>query len=443
MEHLKRRWSKLYFWGGSILSDKKLSKTLPFRIFVVLLAVVIMLWGLAPKGAMAENADEDLQRRIEQLEITIKQQEKQLKASEKTLQELKNDIKVQHEKMQAEDKRKTTEVVKEVVDKLRMDYRKPTPEEKQLETIYDDGFYLKGEDDTIKIGGWYQFDGLFYLDDEHPEANTFTNRRARLDVRGILENDWSYRLYATLVGSPVLQEAWLEYQRFPFARLKLGQFVEPFSLESQYSARWIDFVERSIGVTNLQPGEDLGVMLFGNFWDSRVEYGIGVFNGQRRDKRAVVDDKDVTGRLVVQPFKQQKNYLFEKLYIGGSFGFGNNDNDFGNFGFKTAGRTTFYKFASDAQADGNFTRYDAELEWLKGPFDFTVEFIGTHWDNIIAGSESGELTANGWYATVSYVLTGEDAQRSKPIKPFKNFDIKKGDWGGLAASNPLLTILDR
>ncbi len=131
----------------------------------------------------------------------------------------------------------------------------------------------------------------------------------------------------------------------------------------------------------------------------------------------------------MQPFKQQKNYLFEKIYIGGSFGFGNNENDFGNSGFKTAGRTTFYKFASDAKADGGFIRYDAELEWLKGPFDFTVEFIGTNWDNIIAGSESGELTAKGWYATVSYVLNGEDAQKSKPIKPFKNFDIKKGDWG--------------
>jgi phosphate-selective porin OprO/OprP len=429
MEALKGERQGIFFSSNCILSNQKMAEAFSFRFIVTTLAVLTLLLVLPFRAATAENNVQDLRKRIEQLEKVIEQQKEKIQINEHTLQELKKDIEAQQDKITAEDKQTTKEAIKGIVREFLIDYREPTPEEKRLETIYDDGFYLRGKDDVLKIGGWYQFDGRFYLDEDHPKANTFDNRRARLDLRGVLENDWGYRLYATLIGSPVLQEAWLAYQKFPVARLKLGQFKEPFSLESQYSARWIDFVERSIGVTALQPGEDLGVMLYGNFLDSRVVYGIGAFNGEGRDEIAVVDGKDLTGRVEVQPLKQQKNHLFEKLYVGGSLGFGNNENDFGNFGFKTAGRTTFYKFASDAQADGDFIRYDAELEWLKGPFDFTTEFIGTHWDNIVAGSESGELTAKSWYVTLSYVLTGEDAQRNKPIKPFKNFDPKEGGWG--------------
>jgi len=401
-----------------------------FRMFLIfVVAVVILLFGIMQRAGWAEETDEDMRKRIEELERTVQQQEEQRKATEEKLEELKKDIEVQQEKKEKEGKESIKETIREVLGELRIDYREPTPEEKRLETIYDDGFYLRGKDDTLKIGGWYQFDGRFYLDDDHPRDNTFDNRRVRLDFRGTLENYFGYRLYATLVGSPVIQEGWVEYRYFPFARLKLGQYKEPFSLESQYSARWIDFVERSMGVTALQPAEDIGVMLSGTFWDSRIIYGIGAFNGQGRDEEAVVDDKDVTGRVVLQPFRQQKDSLFEKLHIGGSFGVGNNEIDVSNRDFRTAGRTPFYDFVSTAQADGRITRYDAELEWLKGPIDLTTEFIGTNFDEVKAGSQEDKLTVNSWYITLSYVLTGEDAQRSKPIKPFRNFDVKKGGWG--------------
>jgi phosphate-selective porin OprO/OprP len=403
-----------------------------FLIVLMTIWVISTAFGaLAPSEIAAADIADEQRRRIEELENRLQQQEKQLQDTRQELENMKKSMEAQQEKAESEDKASTREVVKEILDTITMDYREPTPEEKRLETIYDDGFYLRGKDDTIKIGGWYQFDSRWYLDDDHPNADTFTNRRARLDVRGVLENDWGYRLYATLIGSPVIQEAWLEYQHFPFARLKMGQFKEPFSLESQYSARWIDFVERSMGVTALQPAEDIGVMLFGNFWDSRVVYGIGAFNGQGRDDDAVVDDKDVTGRVVVQPFGQRKDSLLEKLYIGGSFGYGNNELDLGNEEFVTAGQTPFYEFVSDAEADGKLIRYDAELEWLKGPFDLTSEFIGTHYDKVEAGTEEGDLTVNSWYLILSYVLTGEDAQRNKLVEPFRNFSLKEGGWGAL------------
>jgi phosphate-selective porin OprO/OprP len=429
MRVLKRKKQSRTIYLNRMYFNQKNEKRYASRVIAAILANLFVFLYLPLRAAIAEEHDPDLLERVKQLDEIIHQQEEQLKANEKKLQELKKEIEAQQNKIGKEDKQTTKEVIKEILHSLRMDYREPTPEEKRLETIYDDGFYLRGKDDVLKIGGWYQFDGRFYLDDDHPKANTFTNRRARLDARGVLEYHWGYRLYLTLVGSPVIQEAWLAYQRFPFARLKLGQFKEPFSLESQYSARWIDFVERSMGVTALQPAEDLGVMVFGNIWDSRVIYGIGIFNGQGRDEDAVVDDKDLTGRVVVQPFRQQKDTLFEKLHIGGSLGFGNNEIDLGDKDFKTAGKTTFYDFVSNAESDGKLIRYDAELEWLRGPFNLTTEFIATYFDTVKTGNAENELTVNSWYLTLSYVLTGEDAVRNAPIRPYDSFDLKEIGWG--------------
>ena len=417
--------------NSNLSSVKRQSRCKPSKVCFFYTAAVLLislLLFILPQESYAENPDPNLYKRVEEMESIIKKQQEQLKHNQQMLQELKKDLASQKETVAAE-KKTTEEMVVKILDGFRIDYRKPTSEEKRLETIYDDGFYLRGEDDTLKIGGWFQIDTRFYLDEDSPQTNTFDIRRARFDVRGVLENDFSYRLYATFVGSPVLQEAWLEYQYFPYARIKIGQYKEPFSLESQYSARWIDFVERSIGVTNLQPAEDIGVMVFGKFLDNHVDYAIGFFNGQGRDAEAVVDDKDLAGRLVVQPFRHMKDSSFKDLYIGGSFTYGNNERSLGRRDFRTAGRTPFYDFASDAQLDGRIVRYDGELEWLNGPFNFTTEFIGTDFEEIVSSSGNGSLTVNSWYGTLSYVLTGENAVRSKPIKPFKNFDLRQGGWG--------------
>ncbi len=436
--NLKKRNSHFRSWLYTIQEYRKvvLRKKMWGIAFVIL--CVSSFSTITPGEAVAEERD-GLLERLERLEEVIRQQEDQLKSNREVLMELKTRLEEQQiatQKVLVATEAKpmakgqsTKDLVREVLEEIRIESYEQTPEEKRLQTIYDDGFFLRGKDDTLKIGGWYQFDGRFYLDSDHPSANTFTNRRVRFDVRGTLEDYWAYRIYATFVGDPVIQEAWLEYRQFPFARLKIGQFKEPFSLESQYSARWIDFVERSIGVTTMQPAEDIGVMLSGNFWDNRAVYGVGFFNGQGRNGNAVVDDKDVTGRIAVQPFRADKDSLLEKLYVGGSFGFGHNERALGSRDVKTAGQTSFVDFVADAQSDDDLVRYDLELEWLLGPFDFTTEFISTDFDKVQSGSTEEDLTMNSWYATVSYVLTGEDAMRNKPIRPKEKFDLKQGGLG--------------
>jgi phosphate-selective porin len=136
-------------------------------------------------------------------------------------------------------------------------------------------------------------------------------------VRGVLENDWAYRLYATFLGerNGILQEGWLEYRKYPSFRVRAGQVLEPFSLEAIYSALWTDFLERAVIVNSLSPQEDIGIMVLGKLWDNRFEYGLGDFNGQGRNREAVVDDKDITGRLVFTPFLHSSSLAALKIKL--------------------------------------------------------------------------------------------------------------------------------
>ncbi len=333
-----------------------------------------------------------------------------------------------------QDKEKFREQVAQVFEEFRLSEKKETPEEKRLTTIYDDGFYLKGKDDTLRIGGWYQADALFY-DRRNEGNNRFRNRAARLDIRGALENDFEYRLYAQFAGSAAnLQEAWLMYKHFPWARIKFGQVLVPFSLESQYSARWLDFAERSIGVSNLQPAEDLGLMVFGNPFGGIVEYGGGVFNGRIRTLDDNNDNFDFGGRVVLAPFIKSGRDLWKDFYAGGSFLAGHSDETLASTGFTTSSGNRFLTYSSNTRHAGNRIRFGGELQWIYGPGDIKAEYVGGRFDNVERTGQIADVDVNSWYASATYILTGERKQRNKPLIPKRNFSIQDGGWGAWEAA---------
>jgi hypothetical protein len=51
--------------------------------------------------------------------------------------------------------------LRDLISGIRLTDVKETPEEEELKTLYDDGFFLIGEDDQLRIGGWLQFDSRF------------------------------------------------------------------------------------------------------------------------------------------------------------------------------------------------------------------------------------------------------------------------------------------
>ncbi len=322
----------------------------------------------------------------------------------------------------------------DTLQEIRLSEKKETVEEKELRTLYDDGFYLKGKDDTLKIGGWYQGDVIFY--DRENEGNArFRNRRVRLDIRGVLEDYFEYRLFTQFAGSSAsLQEAWLMYKYFPSARIKLGQFKVPFSLESQYSSLWTDFIEKSIGVANLEPAEDVGLMIYGNPFKGVVEYALGTFNGRARLSEDNNDNFDIAGRLVLAPFKTSKNDLWRELYLGGSFTLGHSDETLAGTGFTTAGGSRFFTYASSARHADTRTRFGGEMQWIFGPGDIKAEYVAGRFGDVERGGLQGDVDIDSWYVSTSYLLTGERKVRDKWVSPKKIFSIPDGGWGAWEAA---------
>ncbi len=416
-----------------------------FRCFFLVLFVLV--FPAFPKCLLAQPVDlqsvyqlvQELQAQMAVSQQKVEEQAKKIDLQGKEIADLKNRLQIEGKQapvtaIPPQDQERFRQQVQQVFEELRLSEKEQTPEGKRLTTIYDDGFYLKGRDDTIRIGGWYQADAIFY-DRENEGNNRFRNRAVRLDIRGVLENDFEYRLYSQFAGAAAnLQEAWLMYKHFPSARIKFGQVLVPFSLESQYSARWIDFTERSIGVSNLQPAEDLGLMMFGNPFGGAVEYAGGVFNGRARTSDDNNDNFDVGGRLVLAPFAKSGNELWRDFYVGGSFLAGHSDETLAGTGFSTAGGTRFLTYSANTRHADSRTRFGGELQWIYGPGDIKAEYVGARFDEVERVGRKADVDVDSWYASGTYILTGERKVRNKALVPKKNFSPGDGGWGAWEAA---------
>lgn len=339
----------------------------------------------------------------------------------------------------AHDSAQLRQTVREIVQELSLESTPQTPDQNGLRTLYDEGFYLQGTDDALRIGGWVQGDVRVY-EPGQPGVTQFLIRRARLDLRGNLEHDFIYRFFGEFEGatgtsqnSANLKEGWLEYGRWPFLRLRLGQFKEPFSLEAQYASLWTDFVESPVGVANLQPAEDLGFMGFGKAFGNHVEYGVGIFNGTPTNSAETNDDKDIAGRVVAIPFAQSSNRWLKGLYVGGSATYGKQASTLDATGFVTAGGTRFFAFANptagnDVTFNDSRLRAGTDLEWLVGPVALKGEYLFTRLRNVTFGAAVQNQDLHGLAAQVSWLVTGEAKPRNRSVVPTRNFSPGKG-WG--------------
>jgi len=299
----------------------------------------------------------------------------------------------------------------------------------RLEGKYNKGFYFASENVTLCLTGLVQADARFFSD-WHVRDNDFYIRRARIIMSGTLYQDWAYRFYEAFEGSSAkLYEAWLEYRGFPCVWLRVGQYRQPFSMEAMYSAKWIRFIERAMGPTNLAPFEDIGFQISGKPWCEKVEYAVSVFNGQGKNKGDIDSDKDVTARIVLQPFRDCVCSWFEDLRFGMSLATGRESKVLEGETYTTAAGTPFLMFSPWVFQDGAHSRAGIELEWLCGPFGLQSESLISRRVGVQDFINRETMDCRAWYIAASYVLTGEKQQHNKALIPCCNFDPCCCHWG--------------
>jgi phosphate-selective porin OprO/OprP len=252
------------------------------------------------------------------------------------------------------------------------------------------------------IGKALQVSGLLqarYQGYEQPTAiNSFDMHRARLDVKGDLDPNWSYEIYTEFAGTTKLLDAYTTYRIADFLKFTAGQFKVPFSAESLNSDAQLEFIDRAQVVEALagrskdvignQNGRDIGAQVGGNFvkLDDHYlfEYEFGVFNGAGYDVTADNNNhKDIAGRLVIYPLSG--------LRIGADF--------YNGQGFYAIGTAPAASHKRDREGiDG---KYVIDNLTLKAEFDKGTD---------------GSLNRNGWYGQVSYFLL------NKKLEPALRYD---------------------
>lgn len=157
-------------------------------------------------------------------------------------------------------------------------------------------------------------------------SNSFNLRIARFSVEGRILDDfyWKAQLQmngntSTLGSSPRMVDYFVEWQKYPEAKIKVGQFKRAFTFENPVHPIDMGFMSYSQAITKLSGmsdrcnehasnGRDLGIQLQGDLLKNAngrnlVHYQVGVYNGQGINTKDVDNKKDIIGGVWVMPVK--------------------------------------------------------------------------------------------------------------------------------------------
>jgi len=292
------------------------------------------------------------------------------------------------------------------------------------------GFHLVSGDGkyALRLGG--RITGRFtaFLTDS-PLNNEFSVERARLFANVRLLDYYSLRIQVEFSPKPVLKDGYIDVHYVPWARLRMGQFKAPFSLEYQQSHKYIDFAERSLAVDNMRAvGRDIGAMLHGQIADDVFQYQLAVLSGKGENRSDDNSAKDVAGRLVLRPFPPTHNEVLRGVQLGVSATWGDQNADFSDAQFLTIAGTPFVDFTAGTALEGERTRVGAEFVWLLGPASLKTEWMWMWLTDFRLPPVSEDFDFRSGYVSASYLLTGERKSLGQitPEHPFKPW---KGEWG--------------
>ena len=180
---------------------------------------------------------------------------------------------------------------------------------------------------NTKLGGYIIGQASLTDRDDKKAKSDMSLRMVRLYADGkVLDFQYKLQMQVNGVGKdtkengPRIVDAWVEWQKYDFLRVKFGQMKRAFTFEnpmhpwdigagaySQLSTKLAGFSDR-VG-EHSSNGRDFGLQLQGDFLPvgetkrQLFHYQLGVFNGQGINHSDQNSHKDVMGGLFVRPVK--------------------------------------------------------------------------------------------------------------------------------------------
>lgn len=210
---------------------------------------------------------------------------------------------------------------------------------------------------TVKVFGYLQpeFDYTFNDDNE----SSFKFKRARIGVAGKAYQDFYYYFvletspFVSGTGSVVLLDAFVSYRKYNWAKISMGSFKQPFSLEVSTACHNLTTIDRSIVANQLVvPQRDYGLMVFGGNKYTKFNYAVALMNGSGLHISDNNSKKDVMGRATYK--------VLDFVTVGASFRYGyptNIDDSRTTFGGEIAAEYNNFHFQGEYIYDeGSFNR---------------------------------------------------------------------------------------
>lgn len=331
--------------------------------------------------------------------------------------------------------------------------------EDSLKTYWKEGLRLESPDGQfkLKLGGRLLLDFVWFDQDAElkqaigDEQDGGQIRMGRINFQGTLYQTVLYRLEYELAGNngpSGFTDTYLGYTGVPgLNSILIGHFKEPFSLEEITSDLFTSFMERALPVS-IAPARNLGIMASGAWLGEpkheRLFAQAGIF--RETDNWPSANDLDetrgwsFTARVAGLPWYADNGR--QLLHLGAAYSRRDIDGATVNpYRFQPRPETALALFRYvDSEGFRGFrlqdTRpedadlYDLEAALVLGPVSAQAEYLLADVNSTFAGDQRFE----GWYAFVSWLLTGENRVYDHKngtfyrLIPHHNFVWGK-DWG--------------
>ncbi len=303
---------------------------------------------------------------------------------------------------------------------------------------YDNGFFIQSPDgaNKLNVGGYVHFDGRYFTNGGNSGTSQFLFRRARIDLKGKIFKYYEFKFMPDFAGGQVvLQDAYLNVNYVPWARVQAGKYKTPFGIERLQSANALMFIERALP-NNLVPNRDLGFMLHGEPLYGALGYQLAILNGvvdggSNNGDIDFNDDKLFAGRLFALPFKDTPWEVLRGFGIGFAGTYGRQKGSLSSTQlpvYRSDGQQTFFSYVTDspataggtAVANGPQWRISPQGYWYWGPLGFLWEWVQSN-NDVKLGGATNNVIAEAWQIQLSWVLTGE-SNTYRGTVPARNFD---------------------
>lgn len=276
---------------------------------------------------------------------------------------------------------------------------------------------VKGKESNITLGGMLQtqFEAGDTPDPRFSDNDRFLLRRARLNIAGSflenfawklegefgngnLKNNSSYRAYAT--------DAYIHWTKYDFANVKVGQFKTLFGYEQLMSDSVLFFAERSLPTDRFTASRQLGAAVSGDYYNKRLGYAVGVFNGNAQNNGFNDNEKFAyAGRLTGTPWKGKLGGMESQWSLGVNAYLSKDSNaSIANMGFDSvAGGSVDDTFKGDRRV------WAADTQFQLGRFDVHAEYFRGHYKPI-NNIPVDKLESDGFYVTVAAFILPKKLQ---------------------------------